>query len=304
MPRKPRYSRPGRVYHLISRLVDREWFVKDEADRRLYIDLLGRALASTDWRSLGYAVMSNHFHHGVIAGHEDLDGWIRRVHSPFADAMNKKYGRIGPVFVRGPKQLPVYADGVAALLAYIHNNPVRAGVSANASSSTWTSHQAYLGITPARPWLHVEEGLALAGFVDASAFDDYVRIRATDKRHDPCREQRLIRDDEEHLEFHEVARTRVVTAVDIVAATANVLGVEPDFLRSRRRTRLHVLARHAACVVADRLHVAGSSIAIAAGLSAQGVSFILNRTPSAAVEDVADAVLAELDSSLTDRLSA
>src|SRR3569623_2508287 len=124
MPRKPRSFVPGLAYHLISRFVDRDWFIKDEEDRLFYLDLLGRALARTDWLSLGYVVMSSHFHHAVIAGHQRLDSWMRPVHSPFADWLNKKHDRIGNVFVRGPKDLLVRRDGVGPLLAYIHNNPV------------------------------------------------------------------------------------------------------------------------------------------------------------------------------------
>ena len=62
MPRKPRSNQPGVVYHLISRFVEREWFIKEEEEREYYVRLLGRALSESDWRCLAYAVMSNHIH--------------------------------------------------------------------------------------------------------------------------------------------------------------------------------------------------------------------------------------------------
>lgn len=292
MPRKTRYVRPGRVYHLISRFVDRDWFVKDDEDRSYYLELLGRSLKSSDWQSIGYSIMSNHFHHAMIAGRQLLSHWLRRVHSPFADWLNKKYARIGPIFVRGPKQLEVRADGVAALLAYIHNNPVRAGLVADASSSNWTSHRAYVGIERTPPWLDVTQGLTLAGLRDGNALDEFVQRKAADKRHDHVKDRRLIEDDEEFLEFHVVTEQPRVDPAQIVAATAKVLNVEPIIFTSRRRSHLHVLARHVACVAAERLRVKGVSIAGPVGLSQQGVSFILNRKPDDVVATLADAVVA------------
>jgi hypothetical protein len=294
--RKPRYSEPGRVYHLISRLVDRDWFVKEEEDRSYYLELLGRALKSSDWRSIGYSIMSNHFHHGMIAGRQPLSQWIRRVHSPFADWLNKKYARIGSVFVRGPKQLQVRDDGIASLLAYIHNNPVRAGVVADATSSHWTSHRAYVGIDRAPSWLDVTQGLARADLRDGRAFEEFVRRKAVDRRWDHAKDRRLVEDDKECLEFHVVTESKRIDPAQIVAATAKVLDVEPSLFTSRRRSSLHVLARHVACVAAERLRIRGVAIADAIGLSQQGVSYNLQKAVDAGVVTLVDAVVAVVTS--------
>jgi DNA-binding MarR family transcriptional regulator len=40
-----------------------------------------------------------------------------------------------------------------ALLRYVHNNPVRAGLVDRASESSWSSHRAYLGLSPCPSWL-------------------------------------------------------------------------------------------------------------------------------------------------------
>jgi hypothetical protein len=271
--------------------VDRGWFVKEQEDRSYYLELLGRALKSSDWQSIGYSIMSNHFHHALIAGEQPLSHWIRRVHSPFASWLNKKYERIGSVFVRGPKQREVREDGIAALLAYIHNNPVRAGVVADASFSDWTSHRAYVGLERAPSWLGVAQGLALAGLRDNMAFDELVRRKAIDRRYDPVRNCPSTGDDEESLEFHRITDERCVGPADVVAATVKVMDIEPGLFDSRRRSRLHVLARHVACIAAARLRVRGVAIADALGLSQQGVSYILQRAPDAAVTALADAVV-------------
>jgi hypothetical protein len=50
------------------------------------------------------------------------------------------------------------------VIEYVHNNPVRAGVVARATESTWTSHRAYVGSIEAPAWLAADEGLGAAGF--------------------------------------------------------------------------------------------------------------------------------------------
>jgi hypothetical protein len=55
-----------------------------------------------------------------------------------------------------------------ALIANIHNEPVRAKVVARPADTSWSSHRAYLGVEPAPRWLHVAEGLRLAQFAGSS----------------------------------------------------------------------------------------------------------------------------------------
>jgi hypothetical protein len=182
MVRTVRLNEEGVVYHLISRFVDRDWYIEQEHERELYLHLFGRAVRDSDWRCLAFTVMSNHIHLAMLAGRMPLGMWIRRVHSPFADALNRARGRIGSVFVRGPKDRAIPAERVGTLIAYIHNNPVRAGVVRSAAESTWTSHRAYLGLQQRPPWLHVALGLSCFGF-DRKALDAATAAENTERKH-------------------------------------------------------------------------------------------------------------------------
>lgn len=276
MPRQPRHLQPAMTYHLISRFVDREWFIQAEHEREHYLRLLGRALAESDWRVFSYAIMSNHIHLGLVAGEQPLAQWVRRVHTPFADSMNRTYGRIGVMFVRGPKMRPVPPENVGALIAYHHNNPVRAGLCANASGSDWTSHRAYVGTVPCPSWLHVEEGLARAGFDDRRAFSAWID--------DPQRAATDASFTEEHYRreaelAHELDTRRVVSAQKvaadrIVVATADALGVSVETIRSKSRGEIEVLARTVAVHSAMTVGLSGSAIAGALAVSSQRVSTV------------------------------
>lgn len=162
-------ARPGTIYHLISRFVAKEWFIESSAERTTYLLLLGSALERTDWRCFSYAVMSSHIHLGLIAGERPLAEWLRPLHTDFAKWINVRRERVGAVFVRGPELVAFEPSGAAALINYIHCNPVRAGLVADPADSDWSSHQAYVGRVCRPPWLDVDAGLELAGFEDGRA---------------------------------------------------------------------------------------------------------------------------------------
>jgi hypothetical protein len=302
MSRKPRDITPGTEYHLISRFVDREWFIENTYEREHYLRLLGRALAGTDWRLSGYAVMSNHIHLKSIAGHQPLDRWIRMVHSPFADALNRSRNRIGNVFVRGPKAYRVTPESNANLLAYIHNNPVRAGLCADAAGSNWTSHRAYVGDDPVPPWLHVEEGLRRAGFADRRAFDAWVN--------DPARAETEYQFTEEHYaqmstEYGAAAEARRLdtvkeTADRIAQATASAVGITVAQLCSTSRGQLEVLARAVAVRSGRMLGLSGQVIAGALNMSPSRVSVLRNGATAANVEMLAEHVTGEVAASVSE----
>jgi len=290
MPRAPRHIAPGCVYHLISRFVDREWFIKREQERRDYLELLGRALTTSDWRCLAYAIMSNHIHLAMLAGAMALDEWLRRVHSPFADAMNRAYARIGPMFVRGPKALLVPSTEVGNVIAYIHNNPVRARLVDVASDSSWTSHRAYVGRAVVPRWLDIREGLARSGFGDPAAFDAWVA--------NPTREQFDNRYDVDGID-DAVARKRVhapvVDAEALVALTANELGVSVAQLCSPRRSSAEIQGRQAVVVCARRVGLKGVDVARALGITQQAVSLIGKRSIETRSITLSERVLRQLE---------
>jgi putative transposase len=286
MSRKPRRFEPGVPYHLISRFVDREWFITRPNEREHYLELLGRALEESDWRMLAFAVMSNHIHLAAIAGRQQLGSWIRRVHSPFAGAMNVAYNRIGPMFVRGPKAYSVDGGRIGHLVAYIHNNPVRAGLASRAVESDWTSHRAYVRAADAPRWLHVGDGLLLSNVSQGSTFDDWVAdpARTNDERFTEAdHEQELARRREQEAAEQRAQREREPqdeVADTIASVAAEVCGVSRAQLRSRARGEREVLARSAAIHYATSRGLTEQTIARALCISQQRVSIVRRCEPS------------------------
>lgn len=184
MPRFARTPFPGAVHHVISRFVNRTYRFTCDEERREYLARLGAALARTDWRVLGYALMSNHIHLVALAGEMPSAALIRPLHGGFAGWLNRRQGTLGPVFADRHRLIAAPSSASLRLLAYVHNNPVRARQCDAAMESGWTSHRCYLGQAESPEWLAVDKGLALSGFSPSvegrQAFDAQVRLLAAE----------------------------------------------------------------------------------------------------------------------------
>jgi hypothetical protein len=152
------------VQHVISRFVDREFRLDVRGGREEYLRRAEPILGRCDWLALAFALMSSHVHWALRAGRHPSAAIFKPLHVGFAGWLNAAEGRLGPVFAERHRSLTFEADNASPLVAYIHNNPVRAQVVQDPADSSWTSHRAYLGLAPAPPWLNVELGLHLCGF--------------------------------------------------------------------------------------------------------------------------------------------
>ncbi len=285
MPRTARLNEPGVLYHIISRFVDREYFIESDEERETYLRMLGHALDDTDWRCLAYALMSTHLHFAMVAGADDLQAWAKAAHTPFAQWMNQRHGRLGPLFANRPADYAVPPHRVGAVLAYVHNNPVRAGVVTFARDSTWTSHRAYLGTSKPSKWLHVDEGFERSGFVSRQAFDEFVigerdEVEAPDIRR--VRQELRRRGglntatpglDGIPIVIRPSAHVRP-DALTILATAAQVLRIGIMVLCSRRRLEPAIVGRRITVHAAKALGLCGAEIADALGISEQAVSKI------------------------------
>jgi putative transposase len=303
--RIPRRPTIGAVHHVISRFVDRSWLLTDDQERGEYLRLLGRALDRSSWRCLAYALMSNHIHLAFVAGEDAMSTWTKRTHSPFANWINERHGRLGPVFADRPAMFVVRPEHEGRLIAYIHNNPVRAGVAPSPGASPWTSHAAYLRAR-APSWLHVEEGLARCG-VDRAGFDAWVTsINAEAPQPELGSLQRAVRArGAVHVATPTVAPTEAPlvrrpfarlrpdprTVVDVVAA---VVGAPATAFASRRRHPQLVAARVITAQAGRALGLTGSEIAAALGVERQTVSRLACRRISSAERALTDAVISRL----------
>ncbi len=249
--------------------------------REEYLTRIGRSVERTDWQIVSYASMSNHTHNGAVAGEMPPVRLFKSLHSGFARWLNDSENRLGPVFAERYKNITCEEESIAVVIAYIHNNPVRAGVVTSAELSTWTSHLDYLGERRPAQWLNVELGLSMAGFSSSNsgrcAFHDFVVAQASRDRDmllsaldldgDRARirarhgsqvellsptllgESQRLQYEIEHADGRRTVPRQGPDCCEIISAVAQSVGLTPSDLSKRTKSRRIVRARNLALIV-------------------------------------------------------
>jgi REP element-mobilizing transposase RayT len=142
MGRSLRPYLPGVIFHLTARVHDRE---------RLLIGLqapiaglIRSSAASAGARLVAYVVMSNHLHVLAVQGRRPLGDLMQPLLRRSALLVQKACGRSGHVFERRfAAKACLDAEYMRNAVAYIHLNPVRAGLCDDPADYAWSTHNLY-----------------------------------------------------------------------------------------------------------------------------------------------------------------
>jgi REP element-mobilizing transposase RayT len=158
------YNRVSRGQHVFSD--------DDEADR--LEELFETTKRRDDFQILAWSIMSNHYHLAVRMGEVELSRSMRTIHHRFAQIFNGRHSIFGPFWQGRYRAKFVDDDGyLRQLIAYIHLNPVTAGIVKDASKYRWCGHREVLGRAVGRRLVDTDETLlayhphrsnALAGY--------------------------------------------------------------------------------------------------------------------------------------------
>ncbi|MFH1259209.1 MAG: transposase [Elusimicrobiota bacterium] len=129
MPRKPRIDRPGLLYHIMVRGIERREIFKDDNDRE---DFVGRLKKSLEWsgaKCYAWTLMPNHLHLLIKTGEKPLNRIMRKILTGYAVNFNIRYKRAGHLFQNRYKSIIVEEEAyLLDLVRYIHLNPIRAKI--------------------------------------------------------------------------------------------------------------------------------------------------------------------------------
>jgi putative transposase len=184
MARKPRLHYPGALYHVILRGNARQdIFIADEDRSRFYL-LLQEGTERFGHHVHAYCLMTNHVHLVIHVGNIPLSRIMQNLSFRYTKWINWWHNRSGHLFQGRYKAILVDADEyLVQLAAYLHLNPVRAGMVTSPAAYPWSSHRrAYLG-RESIPWLTTESVLGYFGGTQAKArrlFDEYVKVRISE----------------------------------------------------------------------------------------------------------------------------
>ncbi len=148
MPRNARCVVPETAYHLTQRGTNQGRVFFSASDRLSYLRLLKANLEPAQTRVLAWCLMSNHMHLVVVPGQEDsLEVLLRPLHGRYAQMVNAKRLRSGHLWQNRFFSCALSESHLRRVLAYVEQNPVRAGLVQEAQEYQWSSASAHLGLS-------------------------------------------------------------------------------------------------------------------------------------------------------------
>jgi len=147
MPRQPRTTYPGAVYHIIARGNNRKDIVYDDLDKMIWLTNFADVCEKYHWICYAYCLMDNHYHLLVETPEDTLSEGMHTMNTKYAQKINKRHDRSGHLFQGRFKSFLVEKDPYFfQLIHYILENPVRANMVSDPASYDWSSCQETYGL--------------------------------------------------------------------------------------------------------------------------------------------------------------
>ncbi|MRH41373.1 transposase [Aquibacillus halophilus] len=148
MPRKARRKSSNGIYHIMLRGINRQIIFEDDEDRLRLLETINRTKDISGIKIYSYCLMDNHIHLLVRETEETVSKAIKRISASYVYWYNNKYDRCGHLFQDRFKSENVETiTYFLTVLRYIHQNPIKAGLTNNVLECKWTSINEYLGHT-------------------------------------------------------------------------------------------------------------------------------------------------------------
>jgi len=176
MPRQARLDIPGALHHVMVRGINKSAIFRDAKDKARFVGRLGSNALGGEASVLAWVLMDNHAHLLLRSGPQGLSSMMRKLLTWYAQYFNRRHGRSGHLFENRYKSILCDEDTyLAALVRYIHLNPVRAKVVAGLAELDrypWSGHRTIMGQADS-PWMDVDDVLSQFGRRKKSARTAY-----------------------------------------------------------------------------------------------------------------------------------
>ena len=144
MPRIARAKSISNIYHVMIRGINRQNIFEEDEDRLCFMKILEQCKEISGFKLYAFVLMSNHIHLLIEPSGEALNIAFTRIETRYAMWFNRKYQRTGYLFQNRFRSEAVETDQYfMAVLRYILQNPMKAGMESRPGSYRWSSYLAY-----------------------------------------------------------------------------------------------------------------------------------------------------------------
>jgi len=125
---------------------NREAIFYKNSEKKYFLELLKQQVDNENISLSAYCLMDNHVHLLIYANLQKMSEALKWINIKFAGKYNYKYQRVGHVFQgRFKSEIIDTEEYFLQVIRYIHNNPIKAKITAKAQSYEWSSYNSYIG---------------------------------------------------------------------------------------------------------------------------------------------------------------
>lgn len=148
----PRYSRKalcGNFFHVIVQGLNKEYIFYENYYKERYKQLLIKESKSNNIKIIAYCIMNNHAHILMFVNNtEDMSKCMHKINTSYARFYNKEKERVGFVFRDRFYTQPIKNEiHLLKCIAYIHKNPIKAGLVNKESNYKYSSYNEYMNLS-------------------------------------------------------------------------------------------------------------------------------------------------------------
>lgn len=145
MLRKSRQLSSSGIYHILLQGYNKTAIFKNEYDKEFFINILRSSVLQNNFKIFAYCIMDNHAHLVIWDFKNILSTLMKEITKKYAYYLNKKYERRGKVFHDRFKSEPLEnTESLLPILAFIHNDPLKANIVDQPEEYQWSSYNSYL----------------------------------------------------------------------------------------------------------------------------------------------------------------
>lgn len=319
MPRAPRIFIDGGFYHVYGRISRGERVFSDPEEAARFAGVIADVKHRDGFAVLAWCIMANHYHLAVRTAGVPLWRSVRLIQWRYASQLNRRRRQHGPLW-QGRYHARLVGDEryLLQLVAYIHQNPVTAGLVDDPAAYRFSGHSELLRRTRS-PIVDADVTLTLFGGSRSAARRAYVRMLRGERAGEWAGEgpERLPwwrprPDDDVSNAWNETLadaagrqRPRLHDVGRYLEAAAIALGVTIAELGGRGKAPATVRAREILTIVGvERFGVRMSELARHLGMNAGSVSHWAARAAARRQDDAAFAERCrEVEEAIAARLS-
>lgn len=254
MARKPRIHFPGVLHHVIARGNRGEPTFRDDNDYKSYLRFLTEYKNLLGFTLYAFVLMPNHVHLLIQSGQASLSKLMHRLHTRYTRRFHFRHETSGHLFQGRYKAIVCDKERYfLELSAYIHLNPVRAGLVSAPDDYPWSSYSRYLG----RGEIDlIETNLLLSLFSKKKAiarrqYRQFVNERTLQGKRDDfyaVKDQRILGDgdflDAVRRAGVELPQVSSASLEEIIAAVSQICCMPPESVYSMTRDRRGAWGRY------------------------------------------------------------